>query len=183
MKSITKAPLGKQVVLALWPTRTDPMDRVGHGVQYNLNGESSGNVNLWFRLYDNADKTIHAHYDCRKFDEAVSSIMLRIFVSHKYGSSAGFLGHEIHYAESATLMSIAKTIAAWEERAQALHLGGKEPLETCLRRMFVGAGVKRAVLITPGSEYPTIGIEEAIRDYVEPAIASVAARIERCEAA
>jgi hypothetical protein len=184
MSIVTKAPAGHEVCLAVWPDRSDAFDRIGAGRNHTQFGDASGSLLMGFRLYKADEKTIHSLYGTGGFNEAVTDIFIRAFISFKYSNSAGFIGHNIYYKPSNELERVVKVMQAWEKRADAKYLGGTETLDTMLRRLLAAAGVKRAVVITgTTSEYRTMSLEHAFQEFINPAIKEVQRRLEPAEVA
>lgn len=183
MKHLTKAPKGHQVCLAVWPDKRDPFDRLGAGSNHTSYGDTSGSITLNLRLFNDKDQTIHSMYGVDSLDRTVMDICPRLYVNTNPAyDSVSIRGHNIYYAELMELERVVAVMKAWEKRIEDLYLGGKESLDTKIRRMFAGCGIRSAVQITSmRNTYDLIPIGDAIREFIHPAIEDIMKRFPKPE--
>lgn len=168
--------------LAVWPNGQDPFDRIGAGRCTVDKGSDSGSLVLSFRARDDEGAMPYiSSYEPNPMD-----LCLYIWISGKTGFSMEFNANGIYYGKLERMEAIVKMLKAWNKRADKLYTGGVESFDTTLRRMLAATGATKAIRIAPGfgsAAYQLVPIENAIRDYVMPAVEEVRSRLKKEEAA
>ncbi len=175
----TTLPKSHSVVLALWPEGRTPFARVGAGENRIGSMESFGSVTLLVRLFDTVKRSIHGmSSEAQRMSDAIQDVAICIRVSKRWDASVSLIGHDIYYADADQLELTAKMMRKWNAGASSLYYGATEDVEALLRRTLAGMGIERAVLIYGVSnEYRTVDLDDAIQNYVMPAIQDVLDRL------